>query len=243
VLLIAIELARGVSPSRRVAVVLTAVVGLAIVSNLGVLRDNARFLQGQAQLARANLGAVEMARRVVKPNLVLRNFPAFPFLVIRAGQYLDAARALGSPAATPAQIAAEPEAARRSADLTLIDIHQVGVQPSPGGLRVGTAPVVESAGGGTLTRRRACVLYRPAGTTSEGATSQLDLTLPVAGLRVTAHGGPTTVSVRRFGDEWEPAGKVAAGASGVLRIASDLAPQPWHVRVAPADRATVCGHA
>jgi hypothetical protein len=49
------------------------------------------------------------------------------------------------------------------------------------------------------------------------------------------------VGVRRFANEFQPVGGVAPGASATLRIRPDLAAQPWHVRVAPTQGATVCG--
>jgi len=92
-----------------------------------------------------------------------------------------------------------------------------------------------------VTRRGPCVVFRPSAIRQPGAANALDVTLSRQGLRLTAEGGPATVSVRRFADEFRPLATVAAAASAVLRIGPDLAPQPWHARVAPADRATVCG--
>jgi hypothetical protein len=47
--------------------------------------------------------------------------------------------------------------------------------------------------------------------------------------------------VRRFAGQFQPVGNVAASASATLRIRPDLAPQSWHVRLVPTERATVCG--
>ncbi|HEV7461049.1 MAG TPA: hypothetical protein VGN78_10965 [Solirubrobacteraceae bacterium] len=241
VLLLAAEVARGTRLPRRAAPLLAAVVAVAIVSNLGVLRDNARFLQGQAQLAKADLAAVEIGRSVARRDLVLTTFPAFPFLVVKVGPYLAAEKAIGSPAATPAELAREPEAARRVADLTLIDIHRIHLLPAARGLRPGPQPGVEAAAGGSVVRRGGCVAFVPAGATTADASHQLDVAVPAAGLVVTAQGGPVTVSVRRFADEFLPVGRLSASASAVLRIGPDLSGRPWHARVAPTDRATVCG--
>jgi hypothetical protein len=92
-----------------------------------------------------------------------------------------------------------------------------------------------------VTRRGSCVVFLPSAVKPPGTANALDITLPSRGIRVTAEGGPATVAVRRFADEVHPVGTLAASASAVLRIGPDLAPQPWHARVAPADRATVCG--
>jgi hypothetical protein len=241
VLLLASEVARGTRLPRRAGALLGAAVAAAIVSNLGVLRDNARSVRRQAQLARADLAAVEIGRPVARRDLVLTNFPGFPLLVIKVGAYLAAEKAIGSPAATPAQLAKLPEAARRVADLTLIDIHRIRLQPARRGLRPSTPPAVEATAGGTVVRRGACVSFVPAEGAPVDASYQLDVAVPSSGLVVTAQGGPVTVSVRRFADELQPVGRLAGSASAVLRIGPDLSPRPWHARLAPTDRATVCG--
>jgi hypothetical protein len=240
-LLLAVEVAHGTRLPRRARPLLAVAVAAAIVSNLGVLRDNARFLRSQAQLVKADLAAVDIGRPVARRDLVLTTFPAYPLLVVKVGSYLAAKKAIGSPASTPTELAREPEAARRVADLTLIDIHRIRLQPAPRGLRPGTPPAVEAAAGGTVVRRGACVSILPAGATPADASHRLDVAVPSAGLVVTAHGGSVTVSVRRFADEFQPVGRRARSVSAVLRIGPDLSARPWHARVAPTDGATVCG--
>jgi hypothetical protein len=241
ILLLATELARGTRLSRRVAALLGAAVAAAIVSNLGALSDNARSFQDQSRLVKANLAAVQIGRPIAPRDLVLTHFPAYPLLAIKVGPYLAAEAALGSPAATPAQLARQPEAARRVADLTLIDIHRIRLQPAPRGVRPRAPPAVEAAVGGTVVRRGACVSFVPAGVTPVAAGHQLDVIVPSSGLVVTAQGGPVTVSVRRFADEFLPVGRLAGSASAFLRIGPDLSARAWHARVEPTDRATVCG--
>jgi hypothetical protein len=241
ILLLAAEVARGTRLPRPAAALLGAAVAAAIGSNLAVLRDGARSFQNQSQLVKANLAAVEIGRPVAQRDLVLTHFPAYPLLVIRVGAYLAAEKAIGSPAATPAQLARQPKAARRVADLTLLDIHRIRLHPARRGVRRGAPPAVEAAAGGTVVRRGACRSFVPAGVTPVSAGHQLDVIVPSSGLVVTAQGGPVTVSVRRFADELLPVGRLATAASAVLRIAPDLSARTWHARVAPTDRATVCG--
>ena len=239
--LLAVEVARGISVPWRAGLVLGIAVAAAISSNLGILRDGARILRTNAEAAKADAGALEAGRPVVKAGYVAAAFPGFPFVVVRAGPYFAAVKAYGSPAATPAQIATKPEDARRTADTELINMHRVGLMPGPGTARPGVPPGVDSVTGGMVTRRGSCVVFLPSAVKPPGTANALDITLPSRGIRVTAEGGPATVAVRRFGDEVHPVGTLAASASAVLRIGPDLAPQPWHARVAPADRATVCG--
>jgi hypothetical protein len=241
ILLLASEVASGARLSRRSAALLGAAVAAAIVSNVGVLRNDARFLQSQAELAKANFAAVEIGRPVARRDLVLTHFPAYPLLTIKVGRYFAMKKAIGSPAATPTQLAKQPEAARRAADLTLIDIDRIRLKPARRSLRPGTPPAVEAAAGGMVVRRGACVSFVPAGATPVNASHQLDVAVPSSGLAVTGLGGPVTVSVRRFADELQPIDRLAGSATAVLRIGPDLSVRRWHARVAPTDRATVCG--
>jgi hypothetical protein len=243
VVLLAVEVARGAPLSWPVGVLLVLAVIGAIVSNVGALRDGATYLRAAARSTTADLGALELARPLVGRDSVARAFPGYPFLVLRAGPYFAAQRTLGSPAATPAEIATEPEDARRVADAELISIHQVGLRPSRPGLRSGAKPAVDGVTAGAVSGDGACVRFRPAGVTAANAGNDLDLILPPGGIVVTAEGGPATVSVRRFADEYQPVAKLAASATAMLRIGPDGATQPWRVRVAPAERATVCGMA
>jgi hypothetical protein len=50
------------------------------------------------------------------------------------------------------------------------------------------------------------------------------------------------VRVRRFGSAFAapPVSRVAAGATGSLKIAADRSPAPWHVRVEPGGRVRAC---
>jgi hypothetical protein len=56
-------------------------------------------------------------------------------------------------------------------------------------------------------------------------------------------GGPASVSVRRFADQYpaDPLARLTQSASGVLRIAPDRSRRPWHVRVVPTGTVSVCG--
>jgi hypothetical protein len=58
---------------------------------------------------------------------------------------------------------------------------------------------------------------------------------------VTISGASATVSVRRFSTQFQQFGTEAPSAPEVLRIAPDLAPQPWHLRIATGGRARICG--
>jgi hypothetical protein len=243
VVLIAVELARGLSLGGAPAVVVACAAGLVIVSNLGDLRIGARYLRSQAPVARADLGALELARTQVPAGYIATSFPGTPFIFIRADRYFAAAAAAGTPAFSPADIAGAPEPARRTADAELVSIHRVVLRPGRGGAGADAAPAVEASTGGDAGARGGCVRFRPAAAGPAEPAAKLELTLPPGGIVLTATGGSATVSVRRFAATYpeQPLGRLAASGSGVLRIDADRAPQPWHVRVAPEAGVAACG--
>jgi hypothetical protein len=104
-------------------------------------------------------------------------------------------------------------------------------------------PAVDAATGGTATVAGSCVEFTasPAGPAERAPA--VELTLPGAGISITARGGRATVRVRRFaaGFPKAPLGWIAPGGTGTLVIREDLASQPWRVRVAPEARTTACG--
>jgi hypothetical protein len=243
VVLLTAELAHGVRLSRPWALAAGVAAALAVVANVGDLREAGRFARDQGERTRAVLGAVELARSVVAPELVLAQLPGYPLLVMAAGPYLAAAEALGSPADGPAEIAAADEDVRLAVDLELARIHRVELEPAPAGVPLGPRPEVDAVSGGSVTGRGACVTFTPSAVAPAAETSTIALPVPSGGVVRTARGGPADVALRRFaaGFPAEPQWRLAPSASAVLRIGPDRAPQPWHVRLAPEGRVTACG--
>lgn len=241
--LLAVELGGGIAPRRWAAWLAACALGLAVLANLGDLRDGGRYLRAQAPSARADLGALELARPLPDPGYVATRFPGHPFIRVQAGPYFAAAEAYGSPAASAAAIAAAPEYARQIADGELTLIHEVALAPSEADPPLGAAPAVDTATGGGVTVRGRCVTFRPAGVRAAGVASELAFTLPSSGVLLTAGRAAATVAVRRFAQAFPepPLGTVTAGASAILRIGPDRADRPWHVRVASEQPVTACG--
>jgi hypothetical protein len=240
VVLLGAELARRISLPWRTSVLLGVAVALAVLSNIGALRAGARFLRDESRLAAVELGAMELARPVVRSDFVSGGFP---FGILRAGPYFAAADELGTPAATPAEIAGETEGLRQAADDQLRRIHEIDLDRSRASTRPASGPAIDAVAGGSVRKRGPCVSFRPAGLTPAGVSPELQLTVPPTGLRLTAEDGPAAVSARRFADTFpsRPQATLAPGADATMRIPRDLAPQPWHARVRPAGRVTVCG--
>jgi hypothetical protein len=242
-ILIAAELLRGVTLPRWVALLVACVIAAAVITGAGTLRDAARYLRGEAEIARANLGALELARDELGPDYVARWFPGYPFVQLRAGSYLEAAEQYGSPADTPEEIAAAPEPARLAADTELVSIHSVRLRASAAPPELGAAPEVISSTGGELSERASCVRFRPDPAGSDETPPALDVTVPAAGLLLRSERGGATVGVRRFAEGFSRplTNTLAPSASAALRIASDSDARPWRARVIPQERVRVCG--
>jgi hypothetical protein len=238
VLLLAAELARGVRVRPRTGAVLAALAAAAAVSNLAGFRDAARDLRDDALVVRAEVGTLELTRGIVPANYVSQGFF---FHEVVAGPYFAAADALGTPAFTAAEIAAQPENVRKAADAQLVAIHRVALvadrRPATGAV----APTVVAATAASVASRGGCLRVRPAAFTPASATTQVQVAVPAGGLRVVAGEGPVAVGVRRFADETKPLGSIAPATAAALRIGPDRAPQTWILRLAPAAGATVCG--
>ncbi len=150
-LLLGAEAARGVRPSGRALVVLYAVVALALLGNLGRLRDGATYFRSLAGTVRAQLTALELARDRVDPAFTAAQFPQ-----IVAGPYLAGVDRGRSPAYTEEELARQPEGRRHAADRTLAGALGIGLEPAavapercrrvPGG-----APIPVRAPGVVLT--------------------------------------------------------------------------------------------
>ena len=223
VVLLAVELARGVHIRRAVCVLLVVGTTAAVWSNLAPLRSGARYLRDEGRLTRAELGAMDITRGVIRPDYVSL-VPNFPFPVVVAGPYFRAERAYGTPADTPSQIAAAPEDAREAADTELIAIHGVALRALAGG-----------------SRRECRRVGAPASGSGTGEYEAAEvLTLPPAGLLLIAHDRATVVRVRRFASRWQRIGILSAGVPTMLRVGADRAPELWHVQLALGSDVTMC---
>lgn len=243
VLLLAVELARGVAVPHGTAVLLGAAAAVAVVANVGDLRAGGRFLRDQSLITRVDLGAVQLAGATAPPDAQIAGLPGYPLVVITVGQFRQAARQIGSPAATPAEIAGAPEGARLVADAELARLEGVRLVSAPRANAVGAAPHVDASAGGTVTRSGGCVHFAPTGVAPGRAAAQVQLTVPGSGLRLVTRGGTATVAVRRFADGFpaDPLGTLGGSASAALRARRDAASTPWHVRVTPEAHVVACG--
>jgi hypothetical protein len=239
--LLAVELARtrgGVHP--RAAALAGLLTIAAIVSNLGPMQDGGAFLRNQAQYTEAGLETMDISRSLVAPSFVSSGFL---FQIVTPTAWFAAARELGAPPLSAAQLVTAPDYARSAADQQLIKIQRLALSPTDatGTSSAARAPAVDAAGAGTAVASGACLRFTPAAATAAGGVNALAVTVPSGGLLVRAGSSFATVSLRRFSSRYVALGTVASGAGASLVIKPDLAPEPWHVQVAATSSFSVCG--
>jgi hypothetical protein len=226
VLLLVVELLRGVRFSRRVLWLGAGLTLLAILPNLAQLKEGADWLEEQTLLTRADTGALEIASRTVEPTFtLLPEVAGTPSLInINAEEFLPVAREDGSPAYSPAELAAAPEVARRQADIVLSQALPLSTETLHGG----------SSRSGSET----CQTVPPGGNPPEGIRLSPGLT------RIEIGAGPEAgLHLRRFAaTEFPvPTEKAPGGSTVLLRIPRDRAPQPWYLQVEAQQLVRVCG--
>jgi hypothetical protein len=239
VLMIAAELLRGVRVPRAATVVAYLLGAAILAGNLGVLHDAYVSYRRTSDLIKADLGAVEIARDRIPGQLVLdEDIADTGYVHVHSSLYLPAADKYGSPADTPAEIAAAPEPARVAADKVL-----------GRGLAVSFEPVQESP----VASGPPPQLVGPPGVDAhqQGSCLELGANSPVAILRLPPGGAivhaarraGAQVGLRRFATASFPiaAAPLAAGQVGVLHIPTDRATQPWELEISPAAGTVVCG--
>ena len=217
--LVAAELAGGIRV-RRYATVAIVVAGLvAAVVNGETLRQNANGLAGIAQKERGGLAALELARGQADPGFELteQNSGVDYLGLLDAGSYYSAIDAYGSPAYTPVELDAAPEAGRVAADM--VSGAALGVRLQPGG----------------RAQPRACVELRP------GAGPAI-VGVPPEGIVLRARSTGTAVSLRRYATASFPIalGSLTAGRPALLRVPADGSTRPWSAQLRGGGRVIAC---
>lgn len=220
VLLIAADLLAGLRARRWVLVAGGAVAVAVAVLNLQPLREGRDFFKAQTVLTKADLGAIEIARRTVEPGFTLPpEIAGTPFLnEIEAGEYLRAVDEYGSPAYTASELTAAPETGRLQADVVLANALPVTIEEG--------GPAAHLGGPGC---RRQGGSFPASGPLPPGTTEVHFLPGP-----------PGTIGLRRFAASDALADEgLAGGSTTALAIPRDLSHRPWLLRVGGAE-ALVC---
>jgi hypothetical protein len=243
IVLVGVELLRGVTITPRVTALATALVAFCAITGLTVMHSGALGRREVVKAVNAELGALEIAAAYAPPTYEPDPQRA-PQLM--AGPYLHTVRAIGSsPADTPAEITAADGTTRAAADGVLLALEApkltTGKLSSSDLAPTGTeAPAVDRVTTGRLTPDGACLRFAPAGS---GAALDLRLSAGVTSTLNAVAGPPVAVRLRRFADGFpvDPLGVIAGGGSAILRLPRDAASaQPWHVRISSAQRVTIC---
>jgi len=240
VLMIAAELLRGVRVPRGGLVFAYLAGAVVLAANLAVLHDAYSSYRNTSDLIKADLGAVEIARDRLGPvPLVLdQDIADTVYVPVRAPLYLAAADNYGSPADTPAEVAAAPEPARVGADKVLGRALGIGFGPV-GGARTpsGPPPQLLAPAHADVRTDGSCVDLGP------GSPAAI-LRLPPGGVIVHAsRRAPVQVLLHRFATASFPIAPAPLGAGevGVLRIPADRSPQPWELELGSSGPTRVCG--
>jgi hypothetical protein len=219
-LLILLEFTRTIRPTPWVALVGVGAVLVSLGPNLVNLHEQARQIRAAASDERVELGAVELLRNEVpaasipylsrKGNLLVVGGKGFRILPVT---YFPAFDRYGSPAASPAEIAAASESRRRTADNVLLGAGDLTLSNPSGG--------------------------SPSGHNCRSSGFGQPVSVPASGLEIQPQKSRSNVTVvaRRFATEYQRL--TIPGGSGpmILRPGASQEGRPWSVQVIGA---TVC---
>jgi hypothetical protein len=213
VILLAAEAFRGIRLSRQALAYASALALVIVGSNLAPLKEGYDFFRSESTIARADLGALDVGERHIAPKFrLLQPIAGSIYLTgVFAGPYYRERDAHGSPAYTPAEIAAAPPAARSAADVVLANGYGMRLEPA--------APPPEATGCRRLAPRL------------EGGGGEIKVPAGTVGLSNLGP-APARLRLRRFADD-SPVdlGDLPPGRSARLRIPRDPAPVPWKLKV------------
>lgn len=245
-LLLAAELLRGIELGPRASLatgVLIAVVTVgSIASNLSFLHHAyATDYRPISRIEKASLGAVEIARATVAPNLLLsEELTGTGFVNIEAGPYLSARDEFGSPAYSPAEIAEASETARFAADKVLYAALGMGLASVPPSRIPAGRPARAEGAGPFAVPAGGCVEAVPAA----GVTPLLELP-PTGALLDVENARVAAVDLGRFMTEApfpvELAEGIAPGTVAELAIPRDTSSVPWMMELKTNGDTVVCG--
>lgn len=239
--LFAVELARGVRPTRTVQACLAVLALVAVISNVGVLRSGGAYLRQVGASTDADVAALNLGRGSIPAGYIATQLPDYPFVAITAGSLFAAEDALGTPADSIEQLAHAPTAAQTVADNELIGQRAIvlspGISPAPAG---GAAPGVTAAANGVATHSGACAQFTPESALTPGVTSSVMLALGPGAVRVTAGPAPVIVAAERFGPTPATLGTIGPARSAIVLVRPDAASRPWQLQLGSAAAVRAC---
>ena len=240
-LLVAADLAAGIRVTPLGIAIALGIACLAVGGNLSVLHQSYAAIARVTPTVRGGLAGLEIAADSVDPNLELTEQNSdFNYVgSIRAGPYLSAVDAFGSPAYSQSALPRAPENARVAADKVLAGALGLAIEPLPTvslAAGKGEAPSLVNPPGALAGTRPGCIAVRRV---RNGAPV---VSLPPGGAIIaTARGGGASLRLRRFATASFPI--YAGGLRGAARlpIPRDGSARPWQLQVDATGEVTVCG--
>jgi hypothetical protein len=226
VLLLSANLGKDVRVGKRALSALAVLVVAAVASNLVLLDDGASYLKTQTVLTKADLSAMQIARRTMDPHFVPAPDAAGTgsLVDVEAGKYLPAVDEYGSPAYTANELTNAPSPGPRYADVILAQALPITTDSRSGNFR----PNSPTANCQSL---------------SAATASDAELRISPGLTKIAMSPGPAaSFSLRRFSvGEFPVTTEGAPGNSTFeLYIPADSAPQAWFLHVEAQQATRVC---
>lgn len=238
IVLVAVELLRGVPIAPRATAVAAVIVAVSIITGLTLIRNAAPARLENGEALTAELGALELAAAYAPPGYAV-DLTRAPTL--RAGPYLHTVRAMGSsPALSPARLLSAKPVPRAAADTTLLALETPRLTPlaSTAPSHSTGAPHVLALASGASRLRGGCIVLTP--TAAAGMTAVFALRKASA-LLEDRGAAPVTLGLRRFGEPFDPlAQPVQPRHALALSIPPDSSPVPWQLQTSSTSSISVC---
>jgi hypothetical protein len=221
-----LEVARRYPLSRGVTVGITAVLAFGALFNGDKVENG-----GQAFRERAVTGLDAATALDIAGHLAPWDLPADPTQPLVAGPYRVVAQKYGSPGFTLDELRRQDTTRRLGVDQALARIHQITVYPVAGE-EARTAEAAPEIVSGTRARGapagRGCLRFEPL-----AGSPNAVLVVPSGGLLIRAGEAKVDVHLHRFSTIWPeaPVGTAQPGATSVLAIRPDNAPEPWQAQL------------
>ncbi len=256
-LLLLAEVARPTRFPRTAAWIATAVITAALIANFQDVRSSANHLRVSSTQVKAELGAIDIARRNVDPNFVVftpqiqqvfgiaPRAPATPLgtggvgSLMRSSEYLRIAQDFGSPAYSPQELAtlrAIPP--RQAADAGLVAGTRLHLEPAPARRPgQGPRPQAKAVPAGSAKASGSCLTLNP-----ESGVARAAISLPPGGAWLSDVGSQQALALSRFAPvRAAPLKAPAASGAAYLRIPRDRSAIPWTLWVSSPRPVSVCG--
>ena len=226
IVLVLANLLPKVEWTRRRLIAVAAVVLLAAAPNLVFLKEKRDNLKVETVITKADLGAIQIARRTVDPEFRLGpELAGTPSLInVTAAGWLGADDEYGSPAYSEAELAAAPPPGPHWADVVLSQALPLKTVITVGGY---------DPHGGSEN----CVPIKP------GAPPLSEVPINAGQTRIEVPPGPEAqLSLRRFATGEFPVSLTPAPGNSavVLQVPRDESPRPWYLHVAAEQPVRVC---